>query len=255
MIDTHSHIYVPEFDLDIDTVIKSFLSAGIDKVILPNIDVESIPQMKALVNKRPDVFYPMMGLHPGSVDADFEKNLSIIEGELNSGKYCAVGEIGMDLYWDKTFIEQQKVAFETQIRWAKEKKLPIAIHVRDAFNEVFEIIDRNHDADLRGVFHCFTGDLEQAKHVMGYKNFKMGIGGVVTYKTSTLPEVLKHVPLEYIVLETDSPYLPPVPFRGKRNETAYMIYVAKKLAEVYQTTLPVIDEVTTQNAKALFGIE
>lgn len=253
MIDTHAHLFADEFTSDIQSVIKSLTQIGVQKVFLPNIDVESIAALKQVTGFNPDLFFPMMGLHPGSVNQNFEQDLNTIHQELKASKYYAVGEIGIDLYWDKTFIEEQKKCFEIQIKWAKEMNLPIAIHVREAFDEVFEIVDRNHDDNLFGVFHCFTGDANQAKHVMEYKNFMMGIGGVVTYKTSTLPEVLKAVPLDFLVLETDSPYLPPVPFRGKRNEPAYLVYIIKKLSEIYGTTVAEIEKITNANANRLFN--
>ena len=253
MIDTHSHLYVPEFDTDSESVIKSLLAAGVTKVILPNIDEESISQMHRLSDKHPTIFFPAMGLHPSSVFPGFEFILDKMEAMHKKNKYVAVGEIGIDLYWDKTYLKEQQIAFEQQVLFAKKMKLPIIIHVRESFNEVFEIIDKHIDENLFGVFHCFTGNDDQAKHVMNYKTFKMGIGGVVTYKTSTLPEVLKNVPLQFILLETDSPYLPPVPFRGKRNESAYVMYIAKKLSEIYNVSLPEIESVTDANAKQLFG--
>lgn len=254
MIDTHAHLFANEYDLDIHSVIKAFAQNDVKKVFLPNIDVSTIDALKQTCAINPNIFYPMMGLHPGSINQNFEQDLAIIYNELLTNKYYAIGEIGIDLYWDKTFIEEQKKCFETQIKWAKAMQLPIAIHVRNAFDEVFEIIDRNHDEKLSGVFHCFTGDINQAKHVMEYRNFMFGIGGVVTYKTSTLPEVLKTVPLEFLVLETDSPYLPPVPFRGKRNEPAYLTFIVKKLAEIYGISVTKIDEVTTANSNRLFKI-
>ena len=166
----------------------------------------------------------------------------------------AVGEIGMDLYWDKTFVEQQKIVFSEQIKWAKELHLPIVIHAREAFNEIFSILDELNDEHLRGVFHCFTGDEDQAKKVVSYGGFKLGIGGVVTYKKSTLPEVLKHVELKHLILETDSPYLPPVPYRGKRNESSYLLHIVEKLAEIYEVPLKTIADSTTANAKELFHV-
>lgn len=254
LTDTHAHLYVPEFESDIKSVIKSCLENGVERLFLPNIDGESIEPLLALSKAHPNNCFPMMGLHPSSVFNDFEEVLAKMRLLFDQHKFCAVGEIGIDLYWDKTFIEQQKAAFAQQITWAKEMKLPIVIHVRDSFNEVFEIIDKLNDDSLTGIFHCFTGTLEQAQHIINYKGFKLGIGGVVTYKTSTLPEVLKNVSLDHLVLETDSPYLPPVPFRGKRNESTYIIYVAKKLAEIYETSIDEIAKVTTENSRTIFKI-
>lgn len=195
-----------------------------------------------------------MGLHPCSVSKNYTVQLEEMKEWFSREKFYAVGEIGIDLYWDKTLLPEQQQAFRTQIGWAKEMRLPIVIHVRESFNEVFEIIDELNDDRLTGIFHCFTGDEAQAKKVIDYGGFKLGIGGVVTYKTSALPEVLKTVDLKHIVLETDAPYLPPVPFRGKRNESAYIMFVAKKLSEIYNTTVNEIAEVTTQNSKEVFGV-
>ncbi len=252
--DTHTHLYVSEFESDIDNVVKSCLQNDIDRLFLPNIDSESINSLISLSKKYPSNCFPMMGLHPSSVFNDYEAILANMKTLFTQHKFYAVGEIGIDLYWDKTYLEQQKKAFEIQINWAKEMKLPIVIHVRDSFNEVFEIVDKLNDDSLTGIFHCFTGTLEQAQHVINYGGFKIGIGGVVTYKTSTLPEILKNVSLEHIVLETDSPYLPPVPFRGKRNESSYIIYVAKKLAEIYETSVDEIARITTENSRTIFKI-
>lgn len=252
LVDTHSHLYSVEFQLDIDLIIKSCCNNGIDKIFLPNIDLTSVEPLLKLSQSYPGACFPMMGLHPSSVFADFETVLDKIKPLFNHHQFYAVGEIGIDLYWDKTFLEQQKLAFEQQIIWAKELKLPIVIHVRDSFNEVFEIVDKLNDDSLTGIFHCFTGTLEQAQHIINYKGFKMGIGGVVTYKTSTLPEVLKQISIEHLVLETDSPYLPPVPFRGKRNESTYIIYVAKKLAEIYEMNIDEVAKITTENSMQIF---
>lgn len=254
LTDTHTHLYLPEFKNDIDKVIKDSLQTGINRIFLPNIDNESIDPMLKLSQAWPQHVFPMMGLHPCSVQPDYEQVLENMRTLFNQHKFYAVGETGIDLYWDKTYIEEQKKALEIQIGWAKEMALPIVLHVRESFDEVFEVIDRHNDERLTGIFHCFTGNAQQAQHIIDYGGFKMGIGGVVTYKTSTLPEVLKNVPLHYIVLETDSPYLPPVPFRGKRNETPYILYVAKKLAEIYALSLDEIAEITTQNSKDIFNI-
>ena len=195
----------------------------------------------------------MMGLHPCSVDANYEEQLSQIKGWFSKRKFCAVGEIGIDLYHDVSFAEQQKKAFSIQVEWAKEMNLPVIIHCRNSFTEVMDIITQMMDDRLKGIFHCFSGDIEDAKRIMDLKSFKMGIGGVVTYKNSTLPQVLSGIPLSYIVLETDSPYLTPVPFRGKRNESSYVWYVADKLSEIYRLPIEKIGEVTTQNAMEVFG--
>src|SRR6185312_2764302 len=201
----------------------------------------------------PTICFPMMGLHPCSVDAAYEQQLAEIKEQFSQRKFYAVGEIGIDLYHDITFVEEQKKAFRTQAEWAKEMNLPVVIHCRNSFNEVMEIVTDMLDERLKGIFHCFTGTLEEAQRVMELKSFKMGIGGVVTYKKSTLPEVLACIPLSYLVLETDSPYLTPVPFRGKRNESSYIHNVADKLAEIYRLPIEKIAEVTTQNAQEVFG--
>ncbi len=253
-IDTHTHLFTDAFDEDRKEVVEKAISMGVSKMLLPNIDVETIPRVFALSNEFPNNCHPMMGLHPGSVGEDFLNDLVVIKEALDSKKCVAVGEIGMDLYWDKTFVEQQKVAFRMQIDWAKELNLPIVIHAREAFDEIFEIIDEVNDDRLTGVFHCFTGTIEQANHVLSYGGFKLGIGGVVTYKKSELPDVISQISLEHIILETDSPYLPPVPHRGKRNESSYVLHVAEKLADIYQVPFREIEEQTTKNAKELFNL-
>lgn len=253
-IDTHAHLYTKEFDLDRSETVQNAVRNGVETILLPNIDVSSIERMLKLSFEFPENCFPMMGLHPGNVKEDWEQQLTKMKPYFTSHKMVAVGEIGMDLYWDKTFIEEQKLAFRQQIAWAKELHLPIVIHARDAFDEIFEILDELMDERLFGVFHCFTGHLQQAKKIMGYPNFMMGIGGVLTYKKAALDEVLKHVPIEYIVLETDSPYLPPVPYRGKRNESGYLVHTAEKLAEIYGLKLSELAEITTRNAKKMFRL-
>jgi len=252
LIDTHAHYYSPEFKEDLIEGIHRFKENNITKVLLPNIDLESIDPMFALCRDFPDTFYPMLGLHPGYIKEDWEQQLDQIYPKLKNNDVIAIGEIGMDLYWDKTFIEEQKKAFEIQIDWALEYKLPIVIHARDSFQEIFNILDRKNCDALSGVFHCFTGTQLEVEKIQSYGNFYFGIGGVVTYKNSHLPEVVKSIPLDQILLETDSPYLPPVPFRGKRNEPSYMIHVAEKLASIYQLGLDQIVRQTTENTYRLF---
>lgn len=254
LIDSHSHMFAAEFEQDITNALKSARDNGIEKIILPNIDLDSIEPMLALSAAHPGLCLPTLGLHPCSVQAGVEAVLGRLKPLFDQHRFYAVGEIGIDLYWDKTYLKEQQYAFETQVSWAKELGLPVIIHVRESFNEVFDIIDKLNSPELTGIFHCFTGNAEQAQHIIGYGGFKMGIGGVVTYKTSTLPEVLKSVDPKHLVLETDSPYLPPVPFRGKRNESAYIIYVAKKLAEVYGMPLDEIAAITTKNAEQIFKL-
>src|SRR3989338_5944373 len=231
IIDTHTHLYSSQFDDDRTEMIQRAIAAGVEVLCLPNIDLESIPGMHALETQFPNHCHAMMGLHPCSVDENWEATLEIMRSHIDSRKYIAIGEIGVDLYWDKTFREAQMEAFRRQINWAKEKQWPIVIHARDSFPEIFEVIDQENDERLRG------------------------IGGVVTYKKSDLPEVLKTVSPEKLVLETDAPYLPPVPFRGKRNESAYVLHTAEKVAEIYEMPLRQLTDLTTKNAIELFGLQ
>jgi len=258
LIDTHTHQYQPKFDSDRTESIARCLDAGVDTLLLPNIDVESIPRVLSMMEKWPDVCHGMMGLHPCHVDGDFEDALSVIKNQLNNppeGKsFIAVGEIGIDLYWDKTYIEQQKHAFIEQCSWAKERSLPIVIHVRDSWEELFETIDKVNDDELGGVFHCFTGGQKEAARALEYGGFLLGIGGVITYKNGGLDKVLPGVGLENLVLETDSPYLSPVPFRGKRNESSYVRHVADRVAEILNLTTEEVAQVTTENAVNLFKL-
>ena len=252
-IDTHTHLFVEQFNEDREEVVQRAMDAGVEVMLLPNIDLESIPQMNALAAKYPNNCFPMMGLHPGSVNENWQETLKTIEKELFENKYIAVGEIGIDLYWSREFEEAQKEVFRQQVLWAKELGKPIVIHAREAFDEIFEIIDELNDECLTGIFHCFTGTLEQANHVINYGGFKMGLGGVLTYKKSGLDKVIENVDLKHLVLETDSPYLPPTPYRGKRNESSYLLHIAEKLADVQSITLKQVAEVTTQNAKEIFN--
>jgi TatD DNase family protein len=209
--------------------------------------------MVSLETEFPKNIFLMMGLHPTHVGENFEKELAFIKNQLDTRNFYAVGEIGIDLYWDKTFLKQQQQAFKTQINWAKEKKLPIVIHCREAFDEIFEVLEEVKDAQLFGIFHCFSGDLEQAKRAISY-NMKLGIGGVVTFKNGKIDQFMHEIPLEHIVLETDAPYLAPAPFRGKRNESSYIVKVVEKLAEIYAVSPEEIANITTQNSKQVFGI-
>lgn len=247
-----------KFDSDRPESIERCLDAGVDTLLLPNIDVESITRVLSMMEKWPDVCHGMMGLHPCHVDGDFENALSVIKNQLNNppeGKsFIAVGEIGIDLYWDKTYIEQQKLAFIEQCSWAKERSLPIVIHVRDSWEELFETMDKVNDDELEGVFHCFTGGQKEAARALEYGGFLIGIGGVSTYKNVGLDKVLPGVGLENLVLETDSPYLSPVPFRGKRNESSYVRHVADRVAEILNLTTEEVAQVTTKNAVNLFKL-
>jgi len=254
LIDTHAHMYLPQFEEDLRACVERARALGVTQVLLPNIDHSSIPQMHALQKAYPDWVKPMIGLHPCSVSERVEEELQLVRTELEKGGYIAVGEIGIDLYWDKTYIEQQKQAFRTQVKWAKEVDLPIAIHARDSFDEIYEILlEENTDA-LTGVFHCFTGSREQAQQVIDLAGFKLGIGGVVTFKNAGLDRVVRDVGLEHLVLETDAPYLAPVPYRGKRNESSYVRLVAEKIAALHQVSLEEVAAQTSQNAQQLFRL-
>lgn len=251
-IDTHTHLYVDQFNGDRNEVVEKAIDSGITKFFLPNIDLDSIEPMHQLVEEYPDHCFPMMGLHPCSVNSNWQEVLNVMKKKLDAYSYCAIGEIGIDLYWDKSTLAIQKEAFAEQIKWAKEKNLPIAIHVREAFDETFEVLDKLNDDQLTGVFHCFTGTLSQAEHILEYKGFKLGIGGVLTFKNSGLDKVLEQIDLEHLILETDSPYLAPTPHRGKRNESDYTTLIASRLAEVKNCSIETVAQVTTENALKLF---
>ena len=256
MIDTHAHIYSSKFDEDREEVVDRAEKKGVKYLLLPNIDLDSIGPMIDLCESHKNCI-PMMGLHPCSIDAGYSNTLEKIRIELFNSKeqYIAVGEIGIDLYWDKTYVQEQMDSFRKQIQWAKELKLPIVIHARDSFPEIFQVLDQENDCDLSGVFHCFSGTENDAQHILSYGGFKMGIGGTITYKKSKLPDVIKNIALEHILLETDSPYLAPRPFRGKRNESSYLRYVVTKLSEIYECSENEIIEKTTLNAEELFNIQ
>ena len=255
MIDTHSHMYSEQFNGDRPEALLRAKAEGVEFILLPNIDEESINALHSLSDAEKNCL-PMMGLHPCSVNEDLNKKLLLVENELFQGtrKYIAVGEIGIDLYWDRSYMEAQKEAFRIQINWAKKLGLPIVIHARDSMAEILEILDEEHSESLRGVFHCFSGNDTDARRILSYKSFMFGIGGVVTFKNSKLPQVLSGIPLNKILLETDAPYLAPVPFRGKRNESAYLSYVADKLSDIYECSIDIIKEKTTANAEKLFQI-
>jgi TatD DNase family protein len=253
LTDTHTHLFSSEFDLDRKEMMQRTLEKGVTKCFLPNIDISTISSLLKTSDEFPNICFPMMGLHPCSVDANFESQLTEIKECFSKRKFYGVGEIGIDLYHDITFAEQQKKTFRIQIEWAKEMNLPIIIHSRNSFHEVMEIVTELKDTKLKGIFHCFSGTVEEAKRIMELNSFKMGIGGVVTYKKSSLPQILNKIPLSYIVLETDSPYLTPAPFRGKRNESSYIWYIAEKIAEIYSLPIEKIAELTTQNAMEVFG--
>ena len=254
-IDTHTHLFASEFDNDIDIVIKNALDNGISKMLLPNIDSTTTTKMLQLCDKYPNNCYPMVGLHPCSVKKDnLEKEISHVEQMLSQNKFIAVGEIGLDLYWDKSTLDLQKIAFESQIELAKKYQLPIVIHVRDSFDEAIEIVERLNDYNLSGVFHCFTGNLEEAQRIINLNNFYLGIGGVVTFKNGGINKIINQVSLDRIILETDSPYLSPTPFRGTRNESKYLLNIAHKMAELYNIDIEDIAKKTTKNAIDLFHL-
>lgn len=253
MIDTHTHLYAEEFDEDRKQVIQKAIDKGVAQFYLPAIDSESHGKMLQLEAEYPDRIFSMMGLHPCYVKPEtWEKELEIVKNYLDERDFPAIGEIGIDLYWDKSTLDIQVKAFEQQIDWAIEKDLPIVIHTRESFDETFEVLERKRHPKLRGIFHCFSGNLEQAKHAVDL-NFVLGIGGVVTFKNGKIDQFLNEIPLENIVLETDSPYLAPVPYRGKRNESAYLDLVAGKLVNIYGQDFSEIDRITTENAKRIFN--
>ena len=253
MIDTHSHLFVEEFDEDLPAVIERARDSGVSKVFMPNIDDTTVEAMLNVCTAYKGYCFPMIGFHPTSVGADSLFRIYEMK-KLLSGEhpFVAVGEVGMDLYWDKTYLKEQQAALDEQIHWALEYDLPLIIHCREAFPELFEVLSPYKNTNLSGIFHSFTGNAEEAEQLSDYPAFRIGINGVVTFKKSTLPETLKNVPLSKIVLETDSPYLAPVPNRGKRNETSYIKEVALKLAEIYGMSLSEIDAITTDNALKVF---
>ena len=253
IIDTHTHLYLNQFKDDIDKVIQRSIDKGINKFIFPAIDSTHFDDMHDLKNKYPGSIYLMSGLHPVDVKENYKQELEFVVNSLKSHSYVAIGEIGIDLYWDKTYLKQQQDAFEFQIRLAIKNDLPIVIHCREAFDEIFEILDKENCSKLRGVFHCFTGTLEQANRAIDL-GFVLGIGGVVTFKNGRIDKFLSQIDLKHIVLETDSPYLAPVPFRGKRNESSYITYVIDKLSEIYGLPIKEIASVTTKNAEKVFAL-
>jgi len=251
--DTHTHLYYEQDAEKQAQLMERCFENNVNRLFLPNVDVKSIAMIDDLVSKYPENCFAMAGLHPCDVKEDYIAQLNTIYKSISDRKIYAIGEIGIDLYWDKTTLGIQQDAFRTQINWAKTMGLPIVIHCREAFNEVFEVLESERDEKLRGIFHCFTGNEQQAKQAIDL-NFYLGIGGVVTYKKSGLDAVLAQIPLADLVLETDSPYLAPVPFRGKPNESSYLIYVAQKLADIYGCTVEEIANVTTENSKKIFGV-
>jgi len=253
LIDTHTHLYVEAFDEDRDQEIEKAIAVGVERFYLPAIDSTYTARMLDLEKKYPDHIRLMMGLHPTHVKENYKEELLHVEQFLAKRNFAAVGEIGIDLYWDKSFLKQQQEAFDAQISWAKEKELPIVIHCRDAFDEVFEVLEGHKGEDLSGIFHCFTGTKEQAEKAIGL-NLKLGIGGVLTFKNGKIDQFLDQISIDHIVLETDAPYLAPAPFRGKRNQSEYLIYILRKLSEVHQRTEKELALLTSQNALAVFKL-
>jgi TatD DNase family protein len=253
LIDTHAHIYSEEFLHDVDDVLQRAYDNDVKKIILPNIDSGSVRRLIELNDAYPHLCYPLMGLHPTSVSADYKEELEAVEYWLEKRKFYGIGEIGIDLYWDRTYLKEQEEAFRFQVKLAKRYQLPVVIHVRDSFNEVYSILKEEQDEKLKGIFHCFTGSLEEAQKITEL-GFFIGIGGVVTFNNGNLPEVLVNIPVTKLVIETDSPYLTPAPKRGKRNESAYLVYVAQAVAKIYDISVKEVAEITSENARNLFSI-
>ena len=253
LIDTHSHIYSEDFIADIDEVITRAYDNDVRKIVLPNIDSSSVRKMLDLADQYPQICYPLMGLHPTSVGEDYQEELELVEYWLKKRKFFGIGEIGIDLYWETTYLEEQTAAFRHQVKLAKKYQLPVVIHVRDSFDQVYAVLKEENDDTLNGVFHSFTGSIEQAKSILGL-GFKIGVGGIITFKNSGLDQVIGQISPKHIILETDSPYLTPVPFRGKRNESSYLIHIAHKVAALHHTSVNEIAKVTSENAVNLFGI-
>lgn len=253
LIDTHTHLFSSQFDDDRHLIVQNAIDKGVSKMLLPNINSQTIDAMHKLCADFPTHCFPMMGLHPCDVKENYLEELQIVKSYLDKGRYVAVGEIGIDLYWDKDTLDIQKEAFRQQLIWAKEYDLPVAIHIRESFDEVFEIIEEVNDDHLRGVFHCFTGNEAQAKKAIEL-GFMLGVGGVVTFKNSGLDKTLKNLDLNHLILETDSPYLAPTPHRGQRNESSFLPLIAQKLAEIYEINVEEVAKVTSHNANALFKL-
>ena len=253
MTDTHAHLYDVQFDDDRDAVIARSIECGVGRMLLPNIDIDTLQPMLDTCKRYPDHCFPMLGLHPTSVDKNFERQLEIIGSYIEHTKIAAIGETGIDLYWDKQYLDEQMEAFRIQIGWAKKYGLPLSIHCRKSYNEIISILKKEQDGSLTGVFHCFPGNLRQAEEVTSL-GFMLGTGGVVTYKNAEMATVVQHVGIEHILTETDAPYLPPVPFRGKRNESAYIRNIVEKIAELKSMSVKEVADKTNANAERIFGI-
>ena len=252
-VDSHTHLYLDAFDADREGMIQRALDAKVHRMLLPNIDSSSMDDMFRLADKFPENCYPMMGLHPGSVKENYLEELSRVESVLSGKGIIAIGETGIDLYWDKSYLKQQQGAFATHIKWAMELDLPLVIHARDSFPEIFELLDSHGGPALRGVFHSFTGGKDELKRALSY-DFYIGINGIVTFKNSDLGDVVRHVPMDRLLLETDSPFLAPVPFRGRRNESSYLPEIAKKVAKIHNLSLQEVARITSSNAELLFRL-
>ena len=254
LIDTHTHLYLPEFDTDRDEVVNRAVGDGISKMLMPNIDIQSVDQILSVVNRYPGICYPMIGLHPTSVKKDYLIQLDTLETIALNHKFVAIGEIGIDLYWDKTFLKEQLNSFRRQIAFASERDLPVVIHSREAFPEVFSILEEFKGKVLKGVFHAFSGNIKDAERAVSM-GFKLGIGGIVTFKNSGLDKIVKEIGPENLILETDSPYLAPVPYRGKRNESSYIRIINRKLAEIFGMSEEETGSITFLNSTLLFNLE
>jgi TatD DNase family protein len=253
LIDTHTHLYLPEFDADRDEAVNRAMSSGVVKMLMPNIDLHSVEQMLSAENRYPDICYPMIGLHPTSVKDDYNSQIDKLENLVTKHKFVAIGEIGIDLYWDKTLVEEQVIAFRRQIAFAIETGLPVVIHSRESFPQVFSVLDEFEGKGLQGVFHAFSGSIKDAEKATGM-GFKLGIGGIVTFKNSGLDKIVKETGPENLILETDSPYLAPVPHRGKRNESSYICIINKKLAEIFGMSEEEVASITFASATGLFHL-
>lgn len=252
LIDTHAHMYLPEFDKDIDKVIRESKESGVEKIFMPNIDANTIDGMLLLEKQYKNHCFPMMGLHPCYVKENFAEELRIISSWFDKRNFCAIGEIGIDLYWDKTFVKEQIKAFEIQINWAKDHEIPIVIHCRESLDLSIEIVEKHQEGNLKGIFHCFSGNADQANKIIDL-NFLLGIGGVVTFKNGGLDKVIPEIAMDHLVLETDSPYLAPTPFRGKRNSPIYLKQIAQRIAELKECTIKEVAQITTKTANKIFG--
>lgn len=253
-IDTHTHLYLEEFSEDIDQVVKDAINAGVTRMLLPNIDSTSVDDMHRLVDKYPENCLPMIGLHPTSVKENYMNELAVVESNLSSRKYYGIGECGIDLYWDKTFAYEQEFVFRHHIDLCRTYDLPLIVHIRDSFNEVIKILKDVNKSDLRGIFHCFSGSIEQANQAIRY-GFSLGLGGVITFKNNKMQETLKDVDLRHLVLETDAPFLAPVPYRGKRNQPSYIPLIAEMISKIKGIPVEEVAEATTRNAKKLFKLD